>query len=29
MCGAEFGVFYRKQYDEFGRAIRDAKIKVE
>ena len=29
MCGADFGAFLRKQYDEFGRAIRDANIKAE
>jgi tripartite-type tricarboxylate transporter receptor subunit TctC len=28
-CGADFGVFLRKQYDEFGRVIREANIKVE
>jgi len=26
-CGAEFGAFLRTQYDEFGRAIREANIK--
>src|SRR5712671_854750 len=29
MCGADFGAFFRKQYDEFGRVIRDANIKAE
>jgi tripartite-type tricarboxylate transporter receptor subunit TctC len=29
MCGAEFGAFIRKQYDDYGRAIRQANIKVE
>jgi tripartite-type tricarboxylate transporter receptor subunit TctC len=29
MCGDDFGAFLRKQYDEFGRVIREAKIKVE
>jgi tripartite-type tricarboxylate transporter receptor subunit TctC len=29
ICGSEFGAFLRKQYDEFGRAIREANIKVE
>jgi tripartite-type tricarboxylate transporter receptor subunit TctC len=29
MCGADFGAFLRKQYDEFGRAIREANIKAE
>jgi len=24
MCGADFGAFLRKQYDEFGRAIRES-----
>ena len=24
VCGAEFGVFIRKQYDDYGRVIRDA-----
>lgn len=28
-CGSDFGAFLRKQYDEFGRIIRDANIKVE
>jgi hypothetical protein len=28
-CGADFGAFLRKQYDEFGRAIREANIKAE
>jgi tripartite-type tricarboxylate transporter receptor subunit TctC len=29
MCGADFGAFLRKQYDEFGRVIRDANIRAE
>jgi hypothetical protein len=29
MCGDDFGAFLRKQYDEFGRVIREANIKVE
>jgi hypothetical protein len=29
MCGADFGVFFRKQYDDYGRAIRELNIKVE
>jgi tripartite-type tricarboxylate transporter receptor subunit TctC len=29
MCGAEFGAFLRKQYDEFGRVIREANIKAK
>jgi tripartite-type tricarboxylate transporter receptor subunit TctC len=29
MCGAEFAALLRKQYDEFGRIIRDANIKTE
>jgi len=29
MCGPEFGDFIHKQYDEFGRAIREANIKIE
>jgi tripartite-type tricarboxylate transporter receptor subunit TctC len=29
MCGAEFGRFIRKQYDEYGRVIREANISVE
>jgi len=28
-CGAEFGAFIRKQYDDFGRVIREANIKAE
>jgi tripartite-type tricarboxylate transporter receptor subunit TctC len=28
-CGAEFGDFIRKQYDEYGRIIRESNIKVE
>jgi len=26
MCGADFGALIRKQYDSFGRAIREANI---
>jgi tripartite-type tricarboxylate transporter receptor subunit TctC len=29
LCGADFGVLLRKQYDEYGRVIREANIKVE
>jgi tripartite-type tricarboxylate transporter receptor subunit TctC len=29
MCGADFGVFFRKQYDDYGRAIRELNIKAE
>jgi tripartite-type tricarboxylate transporter receptor subunit TctC len=29
ICGAEFGALLRKQYDDFGRVIRDANIKAE
>jgi tripartite-type tricarboxylate transporter receptor subunit TctC len=29
MCGADFADHIRKQYDEYGRAIRDANIKAE
>jgi len=29
MCGADFGALVRKQYDEYGRLIREAKIKSE
>jgi tripartite-type tricarboxylate transporter receptor subunit TctC len=29
MCGANFGVLVRKQYDEYGRVIREANIKAE
>jgi tripartite-type tricarboxylate transporter receptor subunit TctC len=29
MCGADFGVFLRHRYDEFGRIIREANIKGE
>jgi tripartite-type tricarboxylate transporter receptor subunit TctC len=28
-CGADFGDFLRKQYDEYGQAIREANIKAE
>ena len=28
-CGTEFAADIRKQYDEFGRAIREANIKAE
>jgi len=29
VCGAEFGAFLRKEYDVYGRIIRDANIKLE
>lgn len=29
MCGADFGALLRKQYDDYGRIIREAKIKTE
>jgi hypothetical protein len=29
MCGAEFSGLLRKQYDDFGRVIREANIKAE
>jgi len=29
MCGADFGTHLRKQYDEYGRVIREAGIKVD
>jgi hypothetical protein len=29
MCGAEFGDFLRKQYDESSCAIRELNLKVE
>ena len=29
MCGAAFGALVRKQYDDFGRVIREANIKAE
>jgi len=29
MCGAEFGAFIRKQYDDYGRVIRDANIRAD
>jgi tripartite-type tricarboxylate transporter receptor subunit TctC len=29
MCGAEFGAFIRKRYDEYGRVIRETNIKAE
>ena len=29
MCGADFGALLRKQYDDFGRVIREANIKAE
>jgi tripartite-type tricarboxylate transporter receptor subunit TctC len=28
-CGADFGAFLRKQYDDYGLAIREANIKTE
>jgi len=29
LCGADFGALLRKQYDEFGRILREANIKAE
>jgi tripartite-type tricarboxylate transporter receptor subunit TctC len=29
MCGADFGALLRRQYDEYGRVIREANIKAE
>jgi hypothetical protein len=29
MCGADFSAFIRKEYEEYGRAIRELNIKVE
>jgi tripartite-type tricarboxylate transporter receptor subunit TctC len=29
MCGADFAALLRKQYDEYGRVIREANIKAE
>lgn len=29
MCGADFAIYLRKQYDEYGRVIREANIKAE
>jgi tripartite-type tricarboxylate transporter receptor subunit TctC len=29
VCGAEFGAFIRKQYDDYGRVIREANIKAD
>jgi hypothetical protein len=29
LCGADFGDFIRKKYDEYGRIIREANIKAE
>jgi hypothetical protein len=29
ICGADFGTFLRKQYDEYGRMIRESNIKAE
>jgi tripartite-type tricarboxylate transporter receptor subunit TctC len=29
MCGTDFGAFLRRQYDEYGRFIREANIKAE
>jgi tripartite-type tricarboxylate transporter receptor subunit TctC len=29
MCGADFGAFIRKRYDEYGRVIREGNIKAE
>jgi tripartite-type tricarboxylate transporter receptor subunit TctC len=28
-CGANFGAFLRKQYDEYGLIVREANIKLE
>jgi tripartite-type tricarboxylate transporter receptor subunit TctC len=28
-CGADFGAFVRKQYDDYGRAVREANIKPQ
>jgi len=29
LCGVDFGTYLRKQYDIYGRIIREANIKVE
>jgi tripartite-type tricarboxylate transporter receptor subunit TctC len=29
LCGVEFGAFIRKQYDDYGRIVREANIKAE
>jgi tripartite-type tricarboxylate transporter receptor subunit TctC len=29
LCGEEFGGYLRKQYDKYGRGIREANIKAE
>ena len=29
VCGAEFGAYLRKQFEEYGRMIREANIKAE
>jgi tripartite-type tricarboxylate transporter receptor subunit TctC len=29
LCGADFRAYRRKQYDEYGRVIREANIKAE
>jgi tripartite-type tricarboxylate transporter receptor subunit TctC len=29
MCGADFGAFLRKRYDDYGRIVRETNIKVE
>jgi hypothetical protein len=29
VCGADFAAYIRKQYDDTGRAIRDASIKAQ
>jgi hypothetical protein len=29
MCGADFAAHIRKQYDEYGRAIREANIRAQ
>jgi hypothetical protein len=29
VCGADFAVYLRRQYDEYGRVIREANIRAE
>ena len=29
LCGADFTAFLRERYDDYGRVIREAKIRVE
>jgi tripartite-type tricarboxylate transporter receptor subunit TctC len=29
VCGADFGAFLRKQYDDYGLIVREANIKAE